>query len=407
MSQRGERLRRAARTPVASARSLAGRLRRTPGPYRRYRQLQAENERLRDTYETWVPPGHFYSPFPDLADYERRAAGLLDPGSEVPGVDLREDEQLALLAELAPLMAEAPFPEHEGEGGGRWRYWYDNHAYGYGDGVVLHAMLRRLRPSRVVEVGSGYSSALLLDTVEGWLPGTEVTFVEPFPALLESLLRPDDVDRVTIHRQPVQDVAPDVFEALGQPQAQQAQVVVLHEHGRALRRGLGHDVGERGVDLPVGLPRLPQLAAERRRPGQVVEAVVHEPQNLVADDVVGQPVHLGVDGQQPDPEVLGVDHARGGGLPVAVGHRRRHPQCLGSGHEGSDPRHEAAGPAPRHQPPVLVPPERQRATVRHDDHGATHWRSLRHAPDEPPVLRAGHDTVPTVRSLRSLTSGRG
>jgi Methyltransferase domain len=211
----GERLRRAARTPVASARSLAGRLRRTPGPYRRYRQLQAENKHLKDTYETWVPPGHFYSPYPDLADYERRAAGLLDPGSVLPGVDLREDEQLALLAELAPLMAEAPFPEHEGEGDGRWRYWYDNYAYGYGDGVVLHAMLRRLRPSRVVEVGSGYSSALLLDTVDGWLPGTEVTFVEPFPALLESLLRPDDEDRVTIHREPVQDVAPDVFEALG------------------------------------------------------------------------------------------------------------------------------------------------------------------------------------------------
>ena len=51
---------------------------------------------------------------------------------------------------------------------------------------------------RVVEVGSGYSSALLLDTVDGWLPGTEVTFVEPFPALLESLLRPEDGERVTI-----------------------------------------------------------------------------------------------------------------------------------------------------------------------------------------------------------------
>ena len=91
MSERtGERLRRAARTPVASARSLAGRLRRTPGPYRRYRELEAENKRLRDMYETWVPPGHFYPPYPDLADYERRAAGLLDPGSVLPGVLGRE-----------------------------------------------------------------------------------------------------------------------------------------------------------------------------------------------------------------------------------------------------------------------------------------------------------------------------
>lgn len=204
---------RAARTPVASARAVAGRVRRAPGLDRDYRALQAENEHLRATYETWVPPGHFYSPFPDLADYERRAPALRDPDRPLAGVDLREADQLALVDELAGLVADAPFPEHEGEG--RWRYWYDNPAYSYGDGVVLHGMLRRLRPSRVVEVGSGYSSALLLDTVDGWLPGTEVTFVEPFPALLESLLRPEDEGRVTVHRAPVQDVDPAVFAALG------------------------------------------------------------------------------------------------------------------------------------------------------------------------------------------------
>jgi hypothetical protein len=214
---RWRRLARAARTPVASGRRLAGRLRRAPGLERSYRQLQAEHEHLRATYETWVPPGHFYSPFPDMEDYERRAPELRHPGRELPGIDMREDEQLALVDELAGLVADAPFPEHAGEGDPdvRWRYWYDNPAYSYGDGVVLHGMLRRLRPSRVVEVGSGYSSALLLDTVDGWLPGAEVTFVEPFPALLESLLRPEDGDRVTIHRRPVQDVDPAVFGALG------------------------------------------------------------------------------------------------------------------------------------------------------------------------------------------------
>jgi hypothetical protein len=64
-------------------------------------------------------------------------------------------------------------------------------------------------------VGSGFSSALLLDTVDGWLPGTELTFVDPYPALLESLLRPDDEARVTIHRTAVQDLDMAVFAALG------------------------------------------------------------------------------------------------------------------------------------------------------------------------------------------------
>jgi predicted O-methyltransferase YrrM len=212
---RGARtLARAARTPVASARTLGERLARFPDLDRRYRQLEGEIEHLRSVYETWVPPGHYYSPFPDLDDYERRAASLHDPGRELVGIDLHEDDQLALLRELAEIVTDAPFPEHETDGSGGPRYWFDNPAYSYGDGIVLHGMLRRLRPRRVVEVGSGYSSAMLLDTVDGWLPGTQVTFVEPYPALLERLLRPGDEERVTIHSTAVQDMALDTFEAL-------------------------------------------------------------------------------------------------------------------------------------------------------------------------------------------------
>ena len=205
---------RAARTPTASSRALAARLARLRAAERRARELEHENAHLRSVYETWVPPGHFYSPFPDLADYERRAAGLLDPGRDLPGIDLHEQEQLALVDTLAAVVADADLAEHEAERGDR-RYWLDNPAYSYGDSVVLHGMLRHLRPTRIVEVGSGYSSALVLDTVDAYLPLTDVTFVEPYPALVEGLLRDGDERRVTIHRTPVQDVDLAVFAALG------------------------------------------------------------------------------------------------------------------------------------------------------------------------------------------------
>ncbi len=222
---------RAARTPVASTRAVAGRLARLPLSTRRVLALQRENAELRAEKGAWVPAGHFYSPFPDLAEYGRRVGGLLDPGRELVGVELHVDEQLALADALVAIVAAAEgdgpgegdgaggsagldLVEHEDDRGDR-RYWLDNFAYAYGDGVVLHAMLRHLRPSRIVEVGSGFSSALILDTVDGWLPGTEVSFVEPYPALVEGLLRPGDEGRVAIHRQPVQDVDPAVFEALG------------------------------------------------------------------------------------------------------------------------------------------------------------------------------------------------
>jgi len=213
----GARWARAARSPLASARSLGRRVADRVGTPGAYRRLRAEHEQLRATHETWVPPGHFYSPYPDLDEYERRVAVLVDRDRPLLGIDLREKDQLALLEELVPLLADAPFPEHrpEGDDEPRWRYWYDNFAYGYSDGAVLHAMLRRLAPRRIVEVGSGFSSAMMLDTVDGWLPATEITFVEPYPELLESLLRSGDEARVTIHRGAVQDVGEDVFTALG------------------------------------------------------------------------------------------------------------------------------------------------------------------------------------------------
>jgi len=216
LAAQARRVARAARTPTESGREVAARVARLPAAARRARELENENAHLRALYETWVPSGHFYSPFPDMADYDRRAATLRDPDRELVGLDLHETEQLALADELAAELDRGGIDlvEHEQRGGDR-RYWLDNPAYAHGDGVVLHAMLRHLRPSRIVEVGSGYSSALVLDTVDRWLPDTSVTFVEPYPRLVEGLLRADDERRVTIDRRPVQDVEAAVFAALG------------------------------------------------------------------------------------------------------------------------------------------------------------------------------------------------
>ena len=46
------------------------------------------------------------------------------------------------------------------------RYFTDNPAYGDGDAAVLAAVLGRLRPRRVIELGCGYSSACMLDVRE-------------------------------------------------------------------------------------------------------------------------------------------------------------------------------------------------------------------------------------------------
>jgi SAM-dependent methyltransferase len=154
------------------------------------------------------PPGHFYSPIPAWDEVSRDAGRIFDRGRALPGVDLRHDAQVALFEELAKFYPELPYGTREG-----LRYTFDNANFGHGDAIVLYAMLRHFRPRRVVEIGSGYSSAVIIDTNELFLDGAaECTFIDPAPQLLESLLRPGDPARILGRR--VQDVPEETFTAL-------------------------------------------------------------------------------------------------------------------------------------------------------------------------------------------------
>lgn len=161
----------------------------------------------------FVPPGHFYSAVPDIAEarrfYDRLESHPLDA---IPGVELRVDEQWQLLAELSHFLDSMPFSELPQAG---LRYGFQNGAFGHGDGTMLHLMLRRVRPARLIEIGSGHSSACTLDTIDLFLDNRcSVTFIEPYDQLLRSLLKPGDEDWVTIVAEPVQHVPLSAFQGL-------------------------------------------------------------------------------------------------------------------------------------------------------------------------------------------------
>lgn len=149
-------------------------------------------------------PGHFYSPVPDYKLIAERGESLIDPSvREIPGVNLRESEQLALLDTLAGFYAEQPFPLDQSP---ETRYYFNNDAFLAHDALMLYGMLRHYRPRRVVEVGCGYSSAVMLDTAERFLnDAVSFTFIEPDPSRLLALMRPSD-RRQTVHATVVQSV---------------------------------------------------------------------------------------------------------------------------------------------------------------------------------------------------------
>lgn len=151
----------------------------------------------------WVPPGHFYSPIPSDADCQRHESLAC-----IPGLDLHISAQLALVTALGEFMP-PPFPERETAG---FRFHYNNTYFSHADGAVLYGMLRHLQPSRLIEVGSGWSSAVMLDTTDCYLTTRPVfTFIEPYqPERIKALVPDADIVRV-----PVQDVPLEMFDSLG------------------------------------------------------------------------------------------------------------------------------------------------------------------------------------------------
>ncbi len=180
------------------------------------RKLRKQRDRLQtelDKYKTWVPPGHFYSPVPSKDEVRARAQAIFDRSvRDVAGIDLNEPQQLALLEEIKRFYPEIPFTA---EGSPELRYKFENRFYSYSDAIFLYSVIRHLSPKRIIEVGSGYSSAVIMDTNDRFFDGAiACTFIEPYPDVLRSLLRPGDEDAIEIVQSPVQDVDPERFAEL-------------------------------------------------------------------------------------------------------------------------------------------------------------------------------------------------
>jgi len=187
-----------------------------------YRRAARENERLRRElaelragqadWARFFPPGHFYSPLPSREETaEAFARGGFGP--PFPGIELNEAGQLERLERFAGWYAEQPFPESPAPGR---RFHLANPSYGHFDAIMLYAMLREARPRRIIEVGSGFSSAAMLDLNERVLGGSvEFTFIDPDMRRLRPLLREGDAGRVTLIERRVQEVPLEAFAALG------------------------------------------------------------------------------------------------------------------------------------------------------------------------------------------------
>lgn len=183
------------------------------------RQLREALELARSPnfrYLSFALPGHYYSPIPDFSTIESGNYGYFDPADkEIPGLDLNLSNQLDLVERFSKYKSDIPWPADGKNPGCRFRF--DNIYFSYGDAVALYCMMREFQPMQIIEVGSGYSSAAMIDTDSRFLNNTTgFTFIDPHSRRLKNILLEEDLTRHRLIEQPVQQISDSDFEALKQ-----------------------------------------------------------------------------------------------------------------------------------------------------------------------------------------------
>jgi hypothetical protein len=164
-------------------------------------------------YNIW-PPGHFYSPIPDIEAILEKRDKIYKNRDMVPGVDLNDEGQLQLFSELTRFYQGLPFKDEKQKG---LRYYYKNNFYSYGDAIILFCLMNHLKPKNIIEIGSGFSSAVLLDTNELFFNGSaRCTFIEPYPDRLLSLLDEKDPEHTTLIKSKLEDTDLSIFSSLSE-----------------------------------------------------------------------------------------------------------------------------------------------------------------------------------------------
>ncbi|HEX2565810.1 MAG TPA: class I SAM-dependent methyltransferase [Burkholderiales bacterium] len=105
---------------------------------------------------------HYYEPMFDPRQLARPVSAPSSGARALPGLDLNEAGQLALIERFHWQEELRALPRKPA---GALSYHYDNPNFGPGDAEVLYSLIRLRRPATLLEVGSGMSTLMALEAV--------------------------------------------------------------------------------------------------------------------------------------------------------------------------------------------------------------------------------------------------
>ena len=136
---------------------------------------------------------------------------------DIKDIDFDFKNQTSFLNEVLPFYKEMPWDFKNDDANVNYRYKNKDSYYRYSDAVFLYLMIRKHNPQRIIEIGSGFSSAIMLDTNDLFYKNKSIqfTFIEPNPQdRLDGLINLEDRKNCKIHVEKVQNVDLSIYQEL-------------------------------------------------------------------------------------------------------------------------------------------------------------------------------------------------
>jgi len=133
---------------------------------------------------TAYPNGHFYSPVVDPADLLPKASAIwAEDAPQIPGIDFNCKAHEMVLKQWFPEhISKYDYPEVLDEHHDDKQFYTRNSQFSWLDARTLFVFLNQVKPSRMIEVGCGYSSLLTADVNHRFLDNTcNFQCIEPYP----------------------------------------------------------------------------------------------------------------------------------------------------------------------------------------------------------------------------------
>lgn len=169
---------------------------------------------LEEDYSFGWPKGHYYSPVhsvDDLKHYEKvldRSKGKF--ADNMPSFS--EERIVKEFNDIKLFFKDFDFPKSDD---GKRRFYSKNVSLSMLDSLVIFSMIRKYKPKRIIEIGSGFSSGLMMEVNEKYFDNKiDITFIEPYPQLLHQRMRKGDKSRYKVIPNGVQDVPLNTFKQL-------------------------------------------------------------------------------------------------------------------------------------------------------------------------------------------------